>query len=105
MDSATAVVAAPVTSTQRPTLGHGEREAICLALEVHAAALLVDDDPARKLAIHLGLPVIGTAGVLVLAKERLLNTAVRPCLDALIENRFFPASTVYELILKRAGEM
>ena len=92
-------------ATQRPTLGPGEREAICLAVEVQAAAILLDDDPARKLAIQLGLPVIGTAGVLILAKERELIVAVRPCLDALIENRFFLARTVYELILKRVGEM
>ena len=92
-------------ATQRPTLGPGEREAICLAVEVQATAILLDDDPARKLAIQLGLPVIGTAGVLILAKERELIVAVRPCLDALIENRFFLARTVYELILKRVGEM
>src|SRR5213594_2449267 len=73
----------------RPTLGPGEREAICLAVEVHARAILLDDDPARKLAIQLGLPVIGTAGVMVLAKERQLIPAVKPYLDALIENRFF----------------
>jgi uncharacterized protein len=69
---------------QRPTLGLGEREAICLAVEVHARAILLDDDPARKLAIQLGLPVIGTAGVLVLAKERHLICrceAVPGCVD------------------------
>jgi len=93
-----------LTATQRPTLGRGEREAICLAIEVQAAAILMDDDPARRLAIQLGLPIIGTAGVLILAKERQLIAAVRPCLDALIENRFFLARNVYELILTRAGE-
>ena len=54
--------------------------------EVQARAILLDDDPARKLAVQLGLPVIGTAGVLVLAKERQLIPAVRPCLDALIDS-------------------
>ncbi len=90
---------------QRPTLGPGEREAICLALEVRARAILLDDDPARKLAVQPGLPVIGTAGVLVLAKERQLIPAVRPCLDALIENRFFLSRALYDLILHRVGEM
>ncbi|PYS48420.1 MAG: DUF3368 domain-containing protein [Acidobacteria bacterium] len=91
-------------ATQRPTLGPGEREAICLAVEIQAAAILLDDEPARKIAIQLRLPVIGTAGVLILAKERKLIVAVRPCLDALIENRFFLARNVYELIITRAGE-
>jgi predicted nucleic acid-binding protein len=40
-----------------------------------------------------------------IAKERQLVPAIRPCLDALIENRFFLAGSVYELILKRVGEM
>jgi predicted nucleic acid-binding protein len=76
-----------------------------LALEVKARAILLDDDPARKLAGQLGLPVIGTAGVLILAKERRLIPAVRSSLDALIKNRFFLAQTVYELILMRAEEI
>ena len=92
-------------AVQRPTLGPGEREAICLALEVRARAILLDDYPARKLAVQLGLPVIGTAGVLVLAKQRQLIPAVRPCLDALIENRFFLSRALYDLILNRVGEM
>ena len=92
-------------AVERPGLGPGEREAICLAIEVKADAIVLDDDPARKLATELGLRVIGTAGVLILAKQRQLIPAVRPCLDALIENRFFLARTLYELILKRVGEM
>jgi predicted nucleic acid-binding protein len=92
-------------AVQRPTLGLGEREAIYLAIEVKAGAILLDDDPARKLAAGLGLRVIGTAGVLILAKERQLIPAIRPCLDALIENRFFLSRTLYELILKRVGEL
>ena len=76
-------------AVQRPGLGPGERKAICLGIEVKAGAIPLDDDPARKLATELGLRVIGTAGVLILAKERQLMPAVRPCLDALIENRFF----------------
>jgi uncharacterized protein len=92
-------------AVERPGLGPGEREAICLAIEVKADAIVLDDDPARKLATELGLRVIGTAGVLILAKERQLIPAVRPCLDALIENRFFLARALYELILKRVGEM
>ena len=52
-----------------------------MAIGRKAVAILLDDDPARKLAVQLGLPVIGTAGVLVLAKERQFIPAVRPCLE------------------------
>src|SRR5690348_15462229 len=71
-------------AVQRPALGSGEREAICLAIEVKATAILLDDDPARKLATQLGLRVIGTAGVLILAKERAIDSRYPPlsgCFD------------------------
>ena len=91
-------------ATLHPALGSGERAALSLAVEVQAGAILLDDEPARKVAAQLNLQIIGTAGVLILAKERQLIAAVKPCLDALIENRFFLARAVYELILNRAGE-
>ena len=91
--------------TLRPGLGVGEREAICLAVEVKASTIILDDEPARKIAAQLKLPIMGTAGVLLLAKDRQLIGAVKPCLDAFIQNRFFLARTVYELILSRAGEL
>jgi predicted nucleic acid-binding protein len=86
------------------SLGAGEQEAISLAVQVKASALILDDDPARKTASGLQLRVIGTAGVLVIAKERSLIGSVKPCLDALIAHRFFLSRAIYELILDRAGE-
>jgi uncharacterized protein len=48
----------------RRDLGAGERDAIGLAVEVSADALLVDDRDARREAERLGLPVLGTLRVL-----------------------------------------
>ncbi len=48
----------------------GEAEAIALALDISANILLVDDRDARDLAKKLGLQVMGTLGVLALAKYR-----------------------------------
>ena len=48
----------------------GEAEAIALALERDADLLLVDDRDARNLAKRLGLQVIGTLGVITLAKYK-----------------------------------
>ena len=53
----------------RASLGPGEREAISL-LEVSAAWTVLDDRPARRLAQALGLPVIGTPGILLAGKRR-----------------------------------
>lgn len=48
----------------------GELEAICLAEEVHAAAILMDDQAGRIAAHRRGLAVTGTIGVLELAAGR-----------------------------------
>jgi hypothetical protein len=42
----------------------GELEAICLAQEIKAAALLIDDRAGRNAAVRCGLAVIGTIGLL-----------------------------------------
>ena len=105
MDSATILIGPFLPDTCRPALGSGERAAISLAAELKASAIILDDEPARKVAAQLKIPVIGTAGVLVLAKDRQLIASVKPCLDALIEHRFFLARAVYELILNRVGEL
>jgi predicted nucleic acid-binding protein len=49
------------------SLGLGEREAIQLALNEHADAVLIDDMAARAAASELGLTVFGTLGIVVRA--------------------------------------
>ena len=52
----------------------GELEAICLAREINASAILMDDRAGRSAAIQCGLAVIGTVGLLEEAAARdLLN--------------------------------
>jgi predicted nucleic acid-binding protein len=48
----------------------GEMEAICLAHEIKADAVLMDDRAGRSAAIHCGLAVIGTIGLLEQAAAR-----------------------------------
>ena len=50
-------------------LGPGERQAITLAEEVQAAAILIDDRDGRRHAARRNLPVIGTLTVLSTAAE------------------------------------
>jgi len=59
-------VQAPIQGREdlRRGLGAGEREAIALAAELSADALLVDDRDARREADKLGIPVLGTLRVL-----------------------------------------
>lgn len=62
-------------------LGQGELEAMALYKRLHADRLLIDDDRARKVARLNGISVVGSVGVLLLAKERHLIESIRPCLE------------------------
>ena len=86
------------------SLGAGESESISLALEIRAGLAILDDRPARRLAFALGIPIIGTLGLLLAAKQRKLLTAVKPCLDALTQHDFWIAPSLYEQVLRDAGE-
>lgn len=52
------------TQTGFQQLGHGEREALRLALELHADLVLIDETLARRIATEHGLRVRGSLGVL-----------------------------------------
>lgn len=80
----------------RRSLGEGEREALALAVEIQAKRILLDDRPARRVALDLNLLVTGTAGVLLVAKRHQLVPRIRPYLDALIEESFFIGSDLYD---------
>jgi predicted nucleic acid-binding protein len=85
-------------------LGAGEREAIALALEMGAAELILDDLAARRLAQSLQLAVIGSAGLLLRAKEHGLIQRVRPLMQAMQDVDFHISERVFAGILAAAGE-
>jgi len=87
-----------------PALGRGESEAICLAAESKARLVLLDDRPARRHAQALGLPVMGTLGILLAAKRRGLVPAVRSLLEALVAHGFRVAPRLLKSVLADAGE-
>jgi predicted nucleic acid-binding protein len=45
-------------------LGHGESDAIALAVQINADMIILDDYTARKIAMDLGLTVKGTLGII-----------------------------------------
>ena len=89
---------------QSAGLGPGESAAIHLALETHPPWLILDDRPARRLAISLGIPVIGTLGILLAAKRKGLLTALKPVLNELMQMGFFVAPALYRQVLSDGGE-
>ncbi len=82
----------------------GEAEAIILALELNADLLIIDDREARNLAKKLGLQVMGTLGVLALAKYTGLIQEVKPIIDKLMETGFWISRRILEVFLKELGE-
>ena len=86
-------------------LGAGEAEAIALALQVDEPRLLIlDDGPGRRAARQRGLQVVGSAGLLVLAKEAGLLVAVKPALDELLAAGLFLDARAYRDTSIAAGE-
>lgn len=85
-------------------IGPGETEAISLAVEIGATRLIVDDLQARRLATSLGLPIIGTTGLLLAAKQRGLIPSVREPLGALLDLGFRLHPDVHRAALASAGE-
>lgn len=64
------IVRTPLLIAPEIHLGRGEAEAICLAKEMQATLLLVDDRRARREAEARGLVVAGTLSVLEAAARR-----------------------------------
>jgi len=86
-------------------LDRGESEALALASSLRPAVpILLDDYRARKVAQAIGLVVIGSAGLLGLAKRAGLIASIKPILiDLLSAGLFLDEATVREL-LEISGE-
>lgn len=82
----------------------GEASAIALAVELDNCLLIIDDLKGRKLAHELGLPIIGTIGVIVDAKLTGIIPSVKPILSRIKHTNFRISAELEILILKRAGE-
>lgn len=101
----------PVTNTAlvlllRMELDEGESEAIALFLEQPTQAILLDEKTARKVAKRLSLPVLGTVGILIWAKQSGLISNLKEQLDALQSvGKFRLSYTVYQDALKKVGEL
>ncbi len=99
------------TSVSNPTLdptlvadlGPGEAAAIMLAHSRHCLVLL-DDKLARETAVHLGVAIVGTGGLLIRGKRLGLIPSVKPILLELIHNRYRISQALMKEILSRSDE-
>jgi predicted nucleic acid-binding protein len=82
----------------------GEASALALAAEIFCDYIILDDMAARKLAEKLGLPIKGTVGVLLYAKQKGVIPLLRPYLDLIQQTNFRLSNQLAEQFIKDAGE-
>ena len=87
-----------------PKLGKGELEAMALYKQQRADRLLLDDLQARKTASYNGINIIGSIGILLLAKENGLITCIKPCLDRIQQSNIRISHKLVKEALTIAGE-
>jgi len=73
----------------------GEAAAVALSLQLAPQALILDDRKARRIASQLGLPLIGTVGLLLRAKRLGVISEVKTFFEQLRSANFHLSRPLY----------
>lgn len=85
-------------------LGAGESSVIAWAMGHPGTVAILDDLAARRCAAALHVPVRGTLGLILLAKQRRRIDAARPVLEAMRASGMYLSDAVLERALALVGE-
>jgi uncharacterized protein len=85
------------------SLDRGEQAAIALAHQM-SLTLLMDDRLGRQAARRLNLPVMGTVGVLLKAKQEKLIPLIRPVLEQIRDQGYWLSDELIAIATKFANE-
>ncbi len=88
----------------RLELDAGEAEAIALAYERSADRTVMDDLAGRRYARQLGLPLVGTLGLLLAARLRGELRSLKSEIERLHAAGFYAGDALIQKILQAAGE-
>ena len=88
----------------RARLHSGEVEVMILAQELNADLVVIDDLTARKTAEYLGLPLTGTIGILLKAKETGRIPLVMPLIEMMSLQGIYFSAGLKKMIQKLSGE-
>jgi len=86
-------------------LGAGETQVLAHSLsDAGAATAVLDDAAARQCGSSLGIPVVGTLGVVLAAKRMGWLPAARPVLEALLADGLYLSASLVTEALAEVGE-
>lgn len=84
----------------------GEAESIVLSIEEKPAFLIIDEAYGREIALLYNLPIKGTLGIFLLAKEKKILSEIKPLIDILQQEINFRINpSLLQLVLKQANEL
>ena len=86
-------------------LDSGEAAVLALAIEREARLVIIDEKKARQEVSKIRLPLIGTIGILLKAKEEGLISSIKPLLITLQEKRVYLDESLIAYALGEAGEI
>ena len=85
-------------------LDPGESEVLSFELENNGYQAIIDDAAARRVAKTLGIPIIGTAGTILLAKQRRLISSISAPIKTLRNAGLWLADDLVAFLKEQAGE-
>ena len=91
-------------SVQAWTLDAGESAVLAVALEQENSQAILDDLAARRCARALNLPLQGTLGLILVARELGMIQTVRPVIDTLRQTGMYVSDRLARQVLDQAGE-
>jgi uncharacterized protein len=86
-------------------LDRGEAETIVLSRELNATWVLMDEKKGRHKLDEMGIPKVGTVGLLLKAKQIGYLDRLQPYLEQLRREGFSVSQTVINNVLQQAGEL
>lgn len=85
-------------------LGDGESAVLSWALAHRGVETILDDLAARRCAAALGVPVRGTLGIVLVARQRGLIPAARPVVESMRQAGMYLSDAVIDRALELVGE-
>ncbi|MCI0380445.1 MAG: DUF3368 domain-containing protein [Gemmataceae bacterium] len=98
------VPSVPLDPSLPSQIGAGEAATLSLASALNARAVLLDEAYGRRLARLRGMPVVGTLGILLAAKQAGHLAAVKPVIEEMIRQGRHLSAALQARVLRAAGE-